>query len=164
MTLDEIAATRLYWEDLPPGVRFVTGGRTITEADVVGFAGLTSDFNRIHVDSEFAQHGPFGQRIAHGLLVASISVGLATRSLVHQFMEYTQIAVVENTLKFIKPALIGDTVRVEVEVEAQRPTRNPARGVTIFRRITKNQNDEALIDARVVYLMYTRTNSEESAQ
>jgi len=112
MTLDEIAATRLYWEDLPPGVRFVTGGRTITEADVVGFAGLTSDFNRIHVDSEFAQHGPFGQRIAHGLYTASlISAVLGTR------LPGAGAVYRSQTLNFHAPVRIGDVVTVVVEVK-----------------------------------------------
>ncbi|BCG04449.1 MaoC family dehydratase (plasmid) [Paraburkholderia sp. PGU19] len=160
-TLNDIADTRLYWDDLVPGTVFKTGGRTITEADVGAFAGLTADFNRAHVDREFAQQTPFGQRIAHGMLVASVSVGLATRSLVHLLMEQTQIAVMENTIKFIKPTLINDTIHVEIEVLEQRQTRNPQRGVTIFQRVTKNQNDETLIESRVVYLMHTRAVSAE---
>ena len=159
-TLEEIYHTCLYCDELEVGTEFSTAGRTITEADVVGFAGLTADFNRAHVDEEFAQQGPFGKRIAHGLLVASISVGLATRSMVHQLIETTQIAVMENTIKFVKPTLIGDTIHVDISVIEKRETSNPKRGVTIFRRLTKNQKGETLIDSRVVYLMKTRSITE----
>jgi acyl dehydratase len=155
--LDRVAAERLYWEDLAVGMGFQTPGRTITEADVVGFAGLTADFNRLHVDKDFAESTPFGQRVAHGLLVASISVGLTTRSLMHQLMEQTQIAVMENRIRFLRPTFIGDTVRVMVEVAERRETRNAERGVTVFRRSTLNQNNEAVIESTVVYLMIRRS-------
>ena len=62
---------RLYFEDLPLDKTFVTSGRTITEADLVAFAGLSGDFNSLHVDETFAASTPFGGRIAHGLLVLS---------------------------------------------------------------------------------------------
>lgn len=151
--LDRFAASRLYWEDLPVGLRVVTGGRTITESDVVSFAGLTSDFNRLHTDREFASTSFFKERVAHGMLVASISVGLATRNMLHVLMEHTQIAVIENQIKFLKPTFLNDTINVEIEVIGQRETRNPERGVTTFRRVVRNQHREAVIESTVVYLM-----------
>jgi acyl dehydratase len=160
-TLNDITETRLFWDDLKPGTTFNTGGRTVTEADVTAFAGLTADFNSAHVDQEYAKQSTFGQRIAHGMLVASISVGLTTRCLVHVLTEKTQIAVMENSIKFLKPTLIGDTIHVDIEVLESRETRNPARGVTIFRRITRNHAGDALIESRVVMLMQRRVTTGE---
>ncbi|NML48715.1 acyl dehydratase [Ramlibacter sp. G-1-2-2] len=152
----DVQALKLYWEDLPVGYMFETPARTITEADVVAFAALTGDFNRLHVDVEFAKSSFFGQRLAHGLLVASVSVGLATRTLVHQLIENTAISVLENKLQFLKPTFIGDTIRTRIDVTEARPTRNPERGVLVFRRRTINQRDEAVIEATVPYLIQRR--------
>ncbi len=161
--VEAVVSSRLYWEDLPTGTGFETPARSITEADVVGFASLTGDFNRLHVDCEFAKESFFGQRLAHGMLVASVSVGLATRTLVHQLIENTAVAVVENKLQFIKPTFIGDTIRVRIEVIETRHTRNPQRGITIFRRSTINQRNETVIESTVTYLMTRRQDNPETA-
>lgn len=157
--VEAVVSSRLYWEDLPTGTVFDTPARSITEADVVGFASLTGDFNRLHVDVEFAKSSLFGQRLAHGMLVASVSVGLATRTLVHQLIENTAVAVVENKLQFLKPTFIGDTVHVRIEVIETRPTRNPQRGVTVFRRSTINQRNETVIESTVTYLINRRPDT-----
>lgn len=70
----------MYFEDFEVGQRFVTPGRTVTEADVVNFAGVSGDYNPIHTDAEFAKSTPFGQRIAHGLLVLAMLTGLRQRT------------------------------------------------------------------------------------
>src|SRR5690554_6070145 len=90
----------LYWEDLPEGTRFTTSSRTITEGDVVNFACLTADFNRLHVDAEYAKGTSFGQRIAHGMLVASASIGLVTRTPENSRMEPSLLGLLENRLSF----------------------------------------------------------------
>src|SRR5690242_21421744 len=69
----------LYFEDFPVGAEHVTRGRTITEADIVNFAGLSGDFIELHTNEEYARQTPFGRRIAHGALVFSISTGLTTQ-------------------------------------------------------------------------------------
>jgi len=88
----------------------VTAGRTITEADVVMFAGLTGDYNQLHTDAEFRTQSMFGQRVAHGLLGLSIALGMATRL---GFIEGTVLAFRELTWKFSLPILIGDTIHVK---------------------------------------------------
>ncbi|MBI3537867.1 MAG: dehydratase, partial [Chloroflexi bacterium] len=70
----------MHFEDFQPGTEVVTQGRTITEADIVNFAGVTGDFNAIHVDAEFSKTTPFGERIAHGLLGLSVGTGLIMQS------------------------------------------------------------------------------------
>ena len=71
-----MAEERLLWEDLAEGDAAVSGGRTITETDVVNFAGLSGDFNWFHIDAVAATESVFGQRVAHGMLVLSIATGL----------------------------------------------------------------------------------------
>ncbi len=102
-----------FFEQFEVGDRLVTAARTITEADIVNFAGLSGDFNQIHTDAEFAAKGTFGQRVAHGLLVQSIATGLAVQSGV---IEGTVLAFRELVVKFSLPVFIGDTVHVELEI------------------------------------------------
>ena len=76
-----MAEERLLWEDLTEGDVAVSSGRTITETDVVNFAGLSGDFNWFHIDDVAAKESVFGQRVAHGMLVASIATGLQVASM-----------------------------------------------------------------------------------
>lgn len=102
-----------YFEEFAAGDRVVTAGRTITESDIVQFAGLSGDFNQIHTDAVFAGAGIFGQRVAHGLLVLSIATGLAVQT---GIIEGTVLAFRELEWKFSKPVMIGDTVHAVIEV------------------------------------------------
>lgn len=109
------AATRgMYFEEFSIGQKIITAGRTVTEHDVVAFAGLSGDFNQMHVDAEYAKTTPFGQRVAHGLCVLSIASGLAVQT---GILEGTVIAFREiSEWKFSLPVFIGDTIHVEMEV------------------------------------------------
>jgi len=114
MTLPESMRRGLYFEEIEPGRHFSSPSRTVTEADIIAFAGQSGDFNLIHTDAAYAAQGPFGQRVAHGLLVLSIASGLATRT---GFMEGTVLAWRDiQEWKFTKPVFIGDTVRVDIAV------------------------------------------------
>ena len=77
----EVYRRGLYFEEFEIGQEINSVGRTVTEADVVGFASLTGDWTRIHTDAVYAAQHPLGQRVAHGLLGISIAVALATRSM-----------------------------------------------------------------------------------
>lgn len=101
------------FEQFQIGESLTTQGRTVTEADVVGFAGLSGDFNPLHVDATAAAAGPFGRRIAHGLLVQAIASGLAAMTGV---LEGTVVAFRQLTCKFSRPVFIGDTVHVQLTV------------------------------------------------
>jgi len=103
----------LHFEEFAIGQKVITAGRTITEADIVTFAGLSGDFNQIHTDAAYSADYAFGQRIAHGLLVQSIATGLAVRTGV---IEGTVLAFRELNAKFSLPTFIGDTVHVEIEI------------------------------------------------
>src|ERR1700709_2464655 len=103
-----------YFEDLEKGEIHASRGRTITEGDIVNFAGLSGDFTQLHTDEEFAKTTPFGRRIAHGALIFSISTGLVTQM---NLLNDTLIAFygVEK-LRFVKPVFIGDTIHVMKKV------------------------------------------------
>lgn len=120
----------IYYEDLAEGDSATTPGRTITETDIVNFAGISGDFNRIHTDEEFAANMHFGQRIAHGMLGLSVSSGLVTRNPGAQ--RHMLIAWLGLTWDFKRPILIGDTIRVIQTVKEKRPTRKPDAGLVIF--------------------------------
>src|SRR5258708_3833025 len=99
-----------YFEDLQKGEIHTSRGRTITETDIVNFAGLSGDFVQFHIDAEFAKSTVFGQRIAHGALIFSISTGLVAQM---SLLEDTLIAFYGiEKLRFTKPVFIGDTIHV----------------------------------------------------
>ena len=109
----------MYFEEFAVGQKISTVGRTVTEHDVVSFAGLSGDFNLIHTDAEYAKTVPYGQRVAHGLCVLSIASGLVVRT---GMMEGTVLAFREIIeWKFSQPVFIGDTIRVEVDVLETKP-------------------------------------------
>ncbi|MER3451142.1 MAG: dehydratase [Thermus sp.] len=144
----------MYFEDFEVGQRFTTPARTVTEADVVNFAGVSGDYNPIHTDLEFAKTTPFGQRIAHGLLVLSMLTGLRQRA--GQF-EGTIIAWLEiRKYAFLKPVFIGDTVRGESEVLEKRETSKPDRGILVQRVRVYNQRDELVQEGEFVTMVRRR--------
>src|SRR5690554_979593 len=103
----------LYFDDLQVGGRHTSPARTITEADVVNFAGVSGDYNPLHTDAEASKSTPFGQRIAHGLLGLSVASGLAARA---GLTEGSVEAFTGLSWKFKAPILFGDTVRLVAEV------------------------------------------------
>lgn len=152
----EVGQLAIFWEDLSIGTKYTTSSRTITEGDVAAFAALTGDFNRLHVDAEYAKKSVVGQRIAHGMLVASFMAGLTSRSIVNQLMEGALFGVLENTVKYPKPTFIGDTIHVEIEVVEQRETSNPGRGIVRFVRKAINQRGEVACELGATCLLKRR--------
>lgn len=144
----------MYFEDFQMGQQIVTAGRTITEADIVAFAGLSGDFNQLHTDAEFAKHTPFGQRIAHGLLVTAIASGLAAQT---GILEGTTIAFREiKEWKFSRPVFIGDTVHVVLEVVGLKPARRLGGGVVDIKVDVRNQRDETVMRGVWAVIMASR--------
>lgn len=133
----------MFFEDFEPGMRIETAGKTITEADIVNFAGVSGDWNRIHLDEEFAKKTIFGRRIAHGLLTLAVTSGLITRL---RLTEDSLIAFYGiDKLRFTKPVFIGDTIRGVVEVVGKEDKGDY--GVVAFKISTLNQNDEVVMVA-----------------
>ncbi len=133
----------LYFEEFSVGQKVVTAGRTVSEADIMMFAGLSGDFNRIHTDAEFSKSMPFGQRIAHGLLGLSITSGLAMRT---GILEGTVMAWREiNEWKFVKPVLIGDTLHAELTINETKAIPRLKGGSVVLSIDTQNQNGETVM-------------------
>lgn len=129
----------LYYEELSEGQAFVTRARTITETDIVNFAGISGDFNPMHTDAEFAAQSQFGQRIAHGALGLSVATGQAYAT---GFLDGTVIAFTGLEWKFRAPVLIGDTIRTEIKIEKKRDMPAAGGGFVTFDVKVLNQRDE----------------------
>lgn len=131
----------LYFEDFRVGDRYTTVGRTVTEADIVNFAGLSGDYNPLHLDREHAAGMPFGERIAHGMLTLSITSGQFNQlGLVNE----TVIAFMEMHWKFKGAVKIGDTVHSEIGVLDVQKTSKPGRGVVTVEFDVRNQRGETV--------------------
>lgn len=110
----------VYLDEIEAGTTFITARRTITEADIVAFAGVSGDFNPLHTDEIFArEHSPFGRRIAHGPLVHGIGYGLASVR-----DDWQIVALAECHRRFLAPVYPGDTVWGEYEVLSVRASRS----------------------------------------
>jgi 3-hydroxybutyryl-CoA dehydratase len=130
------------FEDIPVGEK-TAFGKTITEADVFAFAGVTGDFNPIHVNVEFAKKSMFGKRVAHGMLTASLVnqtlTNLGGLGTVH----------LSQTVKFLAPVFVGDTVAVQSEVVSKDPAKNR---LTVKSVIT-NQEGKTVLEGEALIMM-----------
>ena len=132
----------LYWEEWEIGAENETSARTVTEADIVIYAGLSGDYNPLHIDEEYCKKTQFGGRIAHGPLVYGIAAGLLFQ--LHLYDD-TMIALLGfEDLRFTKPVKPGDTIHVRVKVLEKRETSRPDRGVMKRRLQVFNQRGEVV--------------------
>lgn len=136
-----VLARGMHFEEFEAGLEIQTASRTITETDIVNFAGLSGDFNFIHTDAEASKATPFGARVAHGMLVASIATGLAVQQ---GFIDGTTLAFRELTWKFTRPVFIGDTVRTEITVTDTKPMARLGGGLVTLEARVVNQKDEVV--------------------
>ncbi|MDO9348780.1 MAG: MaoC/PaaZ C-terminal domain-containing protein [Anaerolineales bacterium] len=144
----------MYFEEFQIGQRILSPGRTITESDIVTFAGLSGDFNQIHTDAEYSQTSPFGKRVAHGLLGLSIASGLALRTGV---LEGTVMAFREiGEWKFVKPVFIGDTIHVEMEVAKTKAFPRLGGGAVTIAIQVENQRDEVVMKGNWITLVMSK--------
>ena len=144
----------LYFEEFTVGQTLDTQKRTVTEDDIMAFARLTGDDNRIHTDPEFSKTTPFGRQIAHGLLGLSIASGLAWQT---GILDGTVLAFREvKEWKFVKPVFIGDRIYVEMQViETKALPRIGGGAVTISLEV-KNQSDEVCHRGQWTVLMLSK--------
>jgi len=130
-----------YFDDYKLGDTVTSRTRTITEADIVNFAGLSGDFHELHMSEEFARSGPFGRRIAHGALVFSVSTGLTIQMGGHEnIIAFYGV----DKLRFTNPTFIGDTIHVTKRVIELTP-KDDARGVVAFETQVINQRNEPVV-------------------
>jgi len=130
----------VFFEDVRLGEEYTSPGRTVTEADIVIFAGLSGDYNVLHTDAEHMKSSQFGERIAHGLLGLSIQEGLLDRVIPGQTVG--PLAAVK--WKFKGPIKIGDTIHVEARVSGKKDGERPGWGVVTVERRVINQRGEVV--------------------
>jgi acyl dehydratase len=147
--------TGRYFEDFRIGERITTGGRTLTAADIAGFAALTGDHNRLHADEDLAAAGPFRRPVAHGLLGMGIAVGLIEQTGV---LDGTSLAMLQiQEWSFRRPLHAGTRVSAQMVVTGLVPsTRDPGRGVVIRHIALLDAAARVLQEGSVILLVRTR--------
>jgi len=149
-------APQLYFEDLVEGQEFHSAGRTVTEADIVAFAGLSGDYNQLHVDREFAANTMHGERIAHGLLVLSIVSGLSTRVSLMVGLGEQIVGLLNLECRFKRATKIGDTIRVRLRITNLRLTSSGDTGVLTLSRDAIDQNGNVVMESIWTLLVRAR--------
>lgn len=144
--------SHLYWEDLEIGQQWRSPGRTITEADIVHFAGLSGDFNPIHVDHAFAATTPFRRPIAHGLLVLAVGSGLGINSPPVRTVAFLGM----REWFFRDPVFPGDTIHVISTVLDKQPRGRGKRGEVTWRRQIFKQDDRLVMEGVTMTLVQGR--------
>jgi acyl dehydratase len=138
------------FDEFKVGDEFTTASRTITEADVVNFAGLSGDFNPIHTDEEFGKSTPFKGRVAHGMLSVAIATGLANQI---GIFEGTTIALLSMTISYKGAAKFGDTIHLVLKVVDKKETSKGDKGIVTFDTIVYNQNDAPIVEGQWVVML-----------
>ena len=144
----------LYLEDLSPGQVFESPGRTITEADVVGFVSLSWDSNPLHTDEEFCKTTPFGTRVVPGLLGLSAVAGLMHRLGVFDGTAMAALGV--DRWRFRAPIFIGDTIHFRMTIVEVRRVSEGDRGVVRRRFELLNQRGEIVQDGELNLMVRAR--------
>lgn len=142
-----------YFEDFELGDEFLTPRRTITEADVAMFAGLSGDYNPLHTDAVMAEQTIFGERIAHGLLGLAVVTGLKQRL---GLFDGTVIAFLGITWNFKAPIRIGDTIQTKVVIAEKRDTSKSDRGIIVQHVQLLNQHEEVVQEGHHTLMMKRR--------
>jgi len=147
------SASHLYFDDVEVGQEWESQGRTVTEADIVNFAGLSGDFNPIHMDHEFCKHTPYRRPIAHGLLVFSIASGLGVHCPAIRTLAFLRV----REWNFSEPVFVGDTLRIRGRIlEKHARGRSGKRGEIVWRRVIINQDDKVVQEGVLVTLVEAR--------
>jgi acyl dehydratase len=148
-----------YFEDYVIGERSTAPGRTITETDLVMFAGQIRDMQAYHVDAEFARTAQYGQRVVYGMLVFSLASGFMARSHDSRLYSYGY-----DRVRFIKPVFVGDTIRVEIETVEKLPSpKHRDHGFVLQTGTTFNQRDETVLVFTHLGFVERRTAEIESS-
>lgn len=142
-----------YWDALETGDRLRSPGLTITEAHLVDWAGLTGDWVSLHLDAQYAEKTPFGQRIGHGPLTLSAALGLMTQT---GYFTHVVAWLGLDTVRATKPVFIGDTIHVEAEVSVARETKKPQHGLWSLDYTVLNQHDETVMTFTSSFLIERR--------
>jgi acyl dehydratase len=150
----------LYFDDVEVGQEWESPGRTVTEADIVNFAGLSGDFNPIHMDHHFAQTTPFRRPIAHGLLTLALTSGLSVNCPPMRTLALVAI----KDWQFREPVFIGDTLHIRSRVLAKEPRGRGKRGLITWQRQVINQDGKIVQEGITVTLVEARSATSGEAR
>jgi acyl dehydratase len=145
-------AAHLYFDDVQVGQEWESSGRTLTESDIVNFAGLSGDFNPIHMDHEFCKTTIFRKPIAHGLLILAMGSGLGLPYPPMRTLAFMEI----REWKFLEPVFIGDTIRMKTKVLEKVERSRGKRGVVTWQRTIVNQHNKPVEQGIIVTLVEGR--------
>jgi acyl dehydratase len=129
---------------------YVCQGRTVTEADVVNFAGISGDYNPLHINEAYGQATPFGGRIAHGVLVLAMATGQINQL---GIFEGTTLALLQQTIKYLGPVRFGDTIHLESKIVEKMESSKPDRGILTLENKVVNQHDQTVIEVQEVVMI-----------
>ena len=146
------SSAHLYFDDLELNQEWTSGGRTVTEADIVNFAGFSGDFNPIHIDHEFAKGTPFRRPIAHGFGVFSIASGLGVASPLVRTLALLRV----RYWDFKLPVFTGDTIHCLCRVVEKTVRGRGRRGEVVWYRGVLNQDGKVVQEGEVVTLIECR--------
>jgi acyl dehydratase len=152
------SSIHLYFDDLEIGQEWISSGRTITEADIVNFAGFSGDFNPIHVDHEFAKTTPFRRPIAHGFAVFSIGSGLGVMTPPLRTIALLRVI----NWNFLLPVFAGDTIRIKSRVLEKTLRGRGRRGEVVWYRGLINQDNKIVQEGQIVLLVEARPPVKEN--
>jgi 3-hydroxybutyryl-CoA dehydratase len=142
----------LYFDDIAVGQQWESPGRTLTEADIVHYAGLSGDFNSIHMDQVFAQNTPYRRPVAHGLLVLAMASGLALYAPPMRTLAFLEI----RSWHFKEPVFAGDTLHSRTTVLEKQAKSRGRRGVVTWQRQIVNQEGKVAQEGITVTLVEGR--------
>jgi acyl dehydratase len=142
----------LYFDDLELGQEWQSSGRTVTETDIVAFAGFSGDYNPMHMDHEYAKTTPFRRPIAHGFGVFSIASGLGV-----QIPPVRTVALLGiKDWKFLHPVYAGDTIRVITRVTEKTVRGRGRRGEVVWYKGILNQDGKIVHEGHILTLVECR--------
>lgn len=141
----------MYWEEWEIGAEFESPARTVTETDIVMFAGLSGDYNPLHVNEEHCKNTQFGTRIAHGPLVYAIAAGLIFQ--LHLYDDTLIAFLGFDSLKFTNPVKAGDTIHAKLKVLEKRESSRADRGIMKRQLQVFNQRGDMVQDAVQAFLL-----------
>lgn len=148
------------WDELTVGQEFWTGGRTVSEVDVLSFSGVTGDFNPLHTDEEFSKEkSPFGTRIPHGPLIHDLYLGLLDKL---GLVRGSALAFLEIHWKFLAPVFVGDTIHARVVIKAKGELRKTDRGTVTYGATLFNQRGETVQEGEHVLVIERRNPAKEA--
>lgn len=150
----EFSSIHLFFDDVDTGQEWESQGRTVTEADIVNFAGLSGDYNPIHIDHEFARSTPFRQPVAHGLLIWAISSGLGLYTPPIRTLAFLSV----RDWKFVAPVFIGDTIRLRSRILEKEEKGRGRRGIITWHRQIIKQEDKLVQEGIIQTLVEGRAN------